>query len=234
MLTLSHVQTGYGDVQVLWDVSLEVRPGELVALVGANGAGKTTTLRTIAGLLRPRGGEVHYDAHRLTHMPAHEIVNIGIALVPEGRQLFGQMTVEENLFTGSALPRTRPSRRRNVERIYDLFPILRERRLQEASTLSGGEQQMLAIGRALMTEPRLLMLDEPSLGLAPTIVDEVFRVVQDIRQEGITVLLVEQNVQQALLHANRAYVLESGRIVLAGTGAQLLDNPDVKRAYLGL
>ncbi|TMI98624.1 MAG: ABC transporter ATP-binding protein [Bacillati bacterium ANGP1] len=233
-LTLRHLQAGYGDVQVLWDVSLEVRPGELVALIGANGAGKTTTLRAVASLLRARGGEVQFGTNRLDRMSAHDIVNLGVAMVPEGRQLFNQMTVEENLLTGSSLPRTRPLRRNNLDRVYTLFPLLRERRLQEASTLSGGEQQMLAIGRGLMSAPRLLMLDEPSLGLAPTIVEEVFRVVQDIRREGLTVLLVEQNVQQALRIADRGYVLESGRIVLAGPGLELLQSAEVRRAYLGI
>ena len=233
-LTLRHLQAGYGDVQVLWDVSLEVRPGELVALIGANGAGKTTTLRAVASLLRARGGEVQFGTNRLDRMSAHDIVNLGVAMVPEGRQLFNQMTVEENLLTGSSLPRTRPLRRNNLDRVYTLFPLLRERRLQEASTLSGGEQQMLAIGRGLMSAPRLLMLDEPSLGLAPTIVEEVFRVVQDIRREGLTVLLVEQNVQQALRIADRGYVLESGRIVLTGPGLELLQSAEVRRAYLGI
>jgi len=233
-LALRRVQAAYGDVQVLWDVSLEVRPGELVALIGANGAGKTTTLRTVARLLRVRDGEVQFGTNRLDQMSSHDVVNLGVAMVPEGRQLFNQMTVEENLLTGSSLARTRTLRRTNLDRVYTLFPLLRERRRQEASTLSGGEQQMLAIGRGLMSAPRLLMLDEPSLGLAPTIVEEVFRVVQDIRREGITVLLVEQNVQQALRIADRAYVMESGRIVLEGPGPELLQSAEVRRAYLGI
>ncbi|HEV2357379.1 MAG TPA: ABC transporter ATP-binding protein [bacterium] len=234
MLTLTRVAAGYGDVPVLWDVTVEVRAGELVALVGANGAGKTTTLRTIAGLLRARRGEVRFDGRRIDRLAAHAVVGLGIALVPEGRQLFGSMTVEENLLTGSFLSRTRAARRTNLERVYDAFPVLRDRRGQDAGILSGGEQQMLAIGRALMSEPRLLMLDEPSLGLAPTVVDNVFEVIERVRRAGLTVLLVEQNVQRALDLADRAYVLENGRIVLDGPGAALLENPDVRRAYLGV
>src|SRR2546422_10386699 len=184
-LTLRHLQAGYGDVQVLWDVSLELRPGALVALSGANGAGKTTTLRAVASLLRARGGKVQFGTNRLDRRSAHDIVNLGVAMVPEGRQLFSQMTVEENLLTGSSLPRTRPLRRNNLDRVYTLFPLLRERRLQEASTLSGGEQQMLAIGRGLMSAPRLLMVEQTSPGLGPTIVGGGFRGVQDIWAGGI-------------------------------------------------
>ena len=234
MLTLTRVAAGYGDVPVLWDVTVEVRTGQLVALVGANGAGKTTTLRTIAGLLRARRGEVFFEGRRIDRLSAHAVVGLGIALVPEGRQLFGSMTVEENLLTGSFLSRTRAARQTNLERVYAAFPVLRDRRGQDAGILSGGEQQMLAIGRALMSEPRLLMLDEPSLGLAPTVVDSVFEVIERVRRAGLTVLLVEQNVQRALDLADRAYVLENGRIVLDGPGAALLENPDVRRAYLGV
>src|SRR5256712_1721280 len=195
-LTLRHLQAGYGDVQVLWDVSLEVRPGELVALIGANGAGKTTTLRAVASLLRARDGEVQFGTNRLDRMSAHDIVNLGVAMVPEGRQLFNQMTVEENLLTGSSLPRTRPLRRRNLDPVYALFPLLRQRRVPEASTLSGGEQQMLAIGRGVMSAPRVLMLDEPPPGLGPTILGEGFPGVQGISRGGNTSLLVGEKGSQ--------------------------------------
>jgi branched-chain amino acid transport system ATP-binding protein len=234
MLEVRALAAGYGDVQVLFDATLSVREGELIALLGANGAGKTTLIRSVTGLLAARGGEIVFRGEKLAGLTAHEIVERGIACVPEGRQVFPQMSVEENLLLGSYLPRTRVRREQNLERLFALFPRLLERRTQEAATLSGGEQQMLAIGRALMSEPRLLLLDEPSLGLAPIVVRSVFETVAQIRKQGITVLLVEQNVQRTLRMADRAYVLESGRIVLSGTGGELLENELVRKAYLAL
>ncbi len=234
MLQVEAVDAGYGSVQVLWDVSLEVNAGELVAVVGANGAGKTTTLRVITGLLPPWRGRVVFNDRRIDGRSAHEIVDLGIAHVPEGRQLFPEMTVEEHLLVGSLLPRTRSQRSTNLERVYATFPQLKERRRQDAGTLSGGEQQMLAIARALMSAPRLLILDEPSLGLAPILVRQVLHDVVEIRRQGVTVLLVEQNVQQALSLTDRAYVLQNGRIVLSGSGKQLLQRDEVRRAYMGI
>jgi len=234
MLSVEALDAGYGDLQILWGVTLAVRDGELVALVGGNGAGKTTTLRAITGMLRPGAGVVRFRGRVLNGWSPHAITNLGIAHVPEGRQLFPLMTVEENLLLGSYSPRARRKRQANLARIYEIFPVLRERRGQDAGTLSGGEQQMLAIGRALMSDPVLLLLDEPSLGLAPLIVRDVFEVIAQIRRQGVTVLLVEQNVAQALQIADRAYVLENGRIVLEGAGAALLGRDDVRRAYLGV
>jgi branched-chain amino acid transport system ATP-binding protein len=205
-----------------------------VALVGGNGAGKTPTLRTVSGLLRPRRGAVWFDGRSTAGLTAHAIADLGVGHVPEGRQLFPLMTVEENLLLGSYLPRARVRRAQNLESVYAQFPLLKERVGQDAGTLSGGEQQMLAIGRALMSEPRLLILDEPSLGLAPLIVTSVFDAIARIRQQGITVLLVEQNVSKALTIADRAYVLENGRVALEGTGAELLARDDIRRAYLGV
>ncbi|MDQ7842367.1 MAG: ABC transporter ATP-binding protein [Armatimonadota bacterium] len=234
MLEVRGLAAAYGDLITLWDVSFDVRPGELVALVGANGAGKTTTLRTISGLLRPRRGSVRFNGRSLVGLPPHRITDLGIAQVPEGRQLFPLMTVEENLLLGSYPPRARAKRLENLTRVYRTFPVLGDRRRQEAGTLSGGEQQMLALGRALMSDPLLLMLDEPSLGLAPLVVRDVFAVITQIRAQGVTVLLVEQNVAQALAVADRAYVLENGRITLEGSGRELLAHDGVRRAYLGL
>ena len=234
MLEVSGLDAGYGDVQVLFGAALRVGQGEVVALLGSNGAGKTTLIRAVTGLIRPRGGTVTFAGDRIDGLTAHEVVDRGIACVPEGRQVFPQMSVEENLLLGSYLRRARPARARNLERIYALFPRLLERRGQDAATLSGGEQQMLAIGRALMSEPRLLLLDEPSLGLAPVVVQMMFRTIAEIRKQGLTVLIVEQNVQRTLRLADRAYVLEQGRIVLTGTGAELMQDPQVRKAYLAL
>ncbi len=234
MLAVDGIDVYYGDVRTLWEVTLQVRSGEMVALVGGNGAGKTTTLRTISGLLRPRRGVVSFDGRPTAGLSAHAIADLGVGHVPEGRQLFPLMTVEENLLLGAYLPRARTRRPQNLQMVYAQFPILKERAGQDAGTLSGGEQQMLAIGRALMSEPRLLILDEPSLGLAPLVVSDVFSAIERIRRQGITVLLVEQNVSKALAIADRAYVLENGRVVLQGTGAELLTRPDIKRAYLGV
>ncbi len=234
MLQVSGLDVAYGDLQTLWGVSFVVNAGELIALVGGNGAGKTTTLRALSGLLRPRAGSILFNGENVAGLGAHRITARGIAHVPEGRQLFPIMTVEENLLLGSYTARGRRVRPQNLQRVYETFPVLGERRRQDAGTLSGGEQQMLAIGRGLMSDPVLLLLDEPSLGLAPIIVRNVFEVIAQIRQQGTTVLLVEQNVKQALSIADRAYVLENGRITLEGPGQALLDRDDVRRAYLGV
>jgi len=215
-------------------VTLSVAPGELVALVGANGAGKTTTLRVIAGLLAPSGGEILFEDRRIDGVPPHEVVARGLVLTPEGRKIFPSLTVRENLDLGGYLPAARARRQASRDRVMALFPILAERQRQAAGTLSGGEQQMLAIARSLMAGPRLLMLDEPSLGLAPLVVDRIFEVIQAINADGIPVLLVEQNVHRALALAARAYVLERGVVALSGEGPALAAREDVRRAYLGL
>jgi branched-chain amino acid transport system ATP-binding protein len=234
MLEVRDIHAAYGDAQVLFGASLSVKEGEIVALVGSNGAGKTTLIRCATGLLRTRRGTIEFAGARIDGLTAHEVVDRGIACVPEGRQMFPTMSVEEHLLLGSYLRRTRERRARNLAHAYQLFPRLRERRAQEAVTLSGGEQQMLAIARAMMSEPRLLILDEPSLGLAPVIVSQVFRTISQIRERGVTILLVEQNVQKTLRMADRAYVLESGRVTLTGTGGELLGNDLVRKAYLAL
>ena len=232
MLTLESVDAGYGGLQILQDVSLHVGGGQVVALLGANGAGKTTTLRAVSGLLRPWRGRITLDGQNLVGRSPHEIVRAGMVQVPEGRELFGALTVEENLRMGGfTLPRSElTTARREVE---EIFPLLAERRSQPAATLSGGQQQMLAIGRALMARPKILMLDEPSLGLAPKLVAQVFATVERVRDAGLTVLLVEQNAAQALRLADHAYVLESGRVVLDGAGLELLQDDRVRSAYLG-
>jgi branched-chain amino acid transport system ATP-binding protein len=233
MLTIDHLQASYGKVQTLWDISFEVPRGEIVALVGANGAGKTTTLKVLSGLLKPQAGKITLDGEHLEGCPPPDIVRRGIVHVPEGRGLFPDMTVFDNLLMGAyGTPAT--GRRDRMDRVFAIFPRARERRQQLAGTLSGGEQQMVAIGRGLMADPKLLMLDEPSLGLAPLMVAEVFRVIKEINALGVTVLLVEQNTQHALALASRAYVLEAGRVVLSGSGQELLTNDDVRKAYLGL
>ena len=234
MLKVNNIDVYYGDVQALWDVSFEVNEGEIVALLGSNGAGKTTSLNTIAGLLRPGQGNIEFLGQELTRLPAHKTASLGIAHVPEARRLFPEMTVEENLLMGSLTPKAKARREETMEQVFDIFPILKERRWQAAGTLSGGEAQMLAIGRGLMACPRLIMLDEPSLGLAPFLVDEVFRVIGQINREGVTVLVVEQNVAHALKSCTRAYILETGRITLQGVGQELLENKYVKEAYLGI
>ncbi len=233
MLELEGVDVFYGDLQALHGVTLKVLPGEVVTLVGGNGAGKTTTLRTISGLLRPRRGRVTFEGERLDRLAPDRIVELGVVQVPEGRKLFPSLTVLENLELGAYLPHAKRQRRATLEAVFARFPVLRERAGQRAGTLSGGEQQMLAIGRALMARPRLLMLDEPSLGLAPMVVREIFRTVREINGQGVTVLLVEQNVRQALAASQRGYVLETGRVVLAGTGQELLASEHTRRAYLG-
>jgi len=234
MLKVEKIDVFYGDLQVLWGVSFEVREKEILVLVGANGAGKSTILKTISGLLKPRSGSLYFDHVRLDEVPADKIIQHGVVHVPEARRLFREMTVEENLIMGSLSPAAKAKRKETLEWIYGLFPRLRERRKQAAGTLSGGEQQMCAIGRGLMALPKLLMFDEPSLGLAPILVQDVFEIVKRINKEGVTVLLVEQNVRQTLALCDRAYVLENGRVVLQGTGKELMIDEHVKEAYLGL
>ena len=234
MLKLENVNMSYGDVQVLWDVTFEVKEGEILVLVGANGAGKSSTLKTISGLQRVSSGTMTFNGQDITRIPAEDIIKLGIVHVPEGRRLFGEMTVEENLIMGSLHGEAKKERQKTIEECYELFPRLKERRKQLAGTLSGGEQQMLAVARGLMAKPKLLMLDEPSLGLAPVLVADIFDIVKSINKQGITVLLVEQNVQSTLTFCDRAYVLENGRIVLSGTGKELLNNEHVKKAYLGI
>jgi branched-chain amino acid transport system ATP-binding protein len=234
MLEVRDLQVAYGDQQVLWGVSLEVREGEVVAVVGPNGAGKTTTLLTIAGLLRPRGGQVAFLGSRIDGLLPQAIVERGLALVPEGRRLFGTMTVRENLLLGGYLPRVRPQRPARLAEVMDLFPVLAARRHQRAATLSGGEQQMLAIARALMARPRLLLLDEPSLGLAPRLVRRVFSLIREIAGGGVTVVVVEQSVFQALEHADRAYVMSNGRVAASGPARELLAQDEIRRTYVGI
>ncbi len=234
MLKLENVNMSYGDVQVLWDVSFEVKEGEILVLVGANGAGKSSTLKTISGIQKVQSGSITFNGEDLTQMPADEVIKRGIVHVPEGRRLFNEMTVEENLMMGSLHGTAKGERFKTMEECYVLFPRLKERRKQLAGTLSGGEQQMLAVARGLMAKPRLLMLDEPSLGLAPVLVHDIFEIVKSVNKQGITVLLVEQNVQTTLTFCDRAYVLENGRIVLSGSGKELLTNEHVKTAYLGI
>jgi len=234
MLHAEALEVAYGNVQALWGVSFDVNAGEIVALVGANGAGKTTTLKTISGLLRPRAGEILLDGERLHLLSTMEIVARGVVQVPEGRKLFPEMTVLDNLLLGAFGRAARPRQTERLAEVFQVFPRLRERRRQVAGTLSGGEQQMVAIGRGLMAGPKILMLDEPSLGLAPIMVEEMFRVIEEINRAGVTVLLVEQNTEHALAIAHRGFVLESGRLVLSGTGRELLANAQVRQAYLGM
>ena len=233
LLEIAGLGAAHGDVPALFGVSLTVGPGEIVALLGPNGAGKSTLLKSIAGLLPPRAGTIRWDGEDLTRLHAHVIVERGIAMVPEGRRLFGSMSVQENLELGAFAARARADTARNLERVYALFPVLRERRHVIVRALSGGQQQMVAVGRALMSSPRLLMLDEPSLGIAPLLVRSILAALADINRDGTAIFLVEQNVHAALTLAHRGYVLEAGRIVGEGTGADLLRDPHVRRAYLG-
>jgi branched-chain amino acid transport system ATP-binding protein len=235
MLKILNLEAGYGPLRVLKGISLHVSPGEIVAVIGANGAGKTTLLKTIAGILKARCGEVVFDKQPIHERPAERIVTLGCCLVPEGRHVFGTMTVRENLLLGAYGRRERKGKtsRDSLDQIYSLFPILRERSTQLAGTLSGGQQQMLAIGRALMAQPTLLMMDEPSLGVAPLVVRDIYRTIRTLKQSGLTILLVEQNARAALAVADRGYVIETGQIVLQGSSRQLSDNPEVQRAYLG-
>ncbi len=228
------LHAGYGDVGVLRDVSCSIEAGEIVSVIGANGAGKTTLLKAIAGLVRPTGGAVELRGERLNRLPTHRIVERGVVRVPEGRRIFPEMTVRENLELGATPPQARRRRPESLGRVWELFPILRERAQQLAGTLSGGEQQMLAIGRGLMALPKLLMLDEPSLGLAPMVVKEIFQTIRRINADGVTILLVEQDVMHSLNMSHRGYVLENGSIVLAGGGPELLGNQHIRTAYLGI
>ncbi len=234
LLEAKNLTVGYGGAPAIWDISLEVGEGEIVAVIGPNGAGKSTLINTIAGLLRAQRGSLRIAGTDLSAVAAHQVCRHGIASVPEGRRLFGGMSVEENLEIGCYLPEARKARLQSLERAYTLFPVLQERRHQLAGTLSGGQQQMVAIARALMALPRLLLLNEPSLGLAPAIVGDMFRVIRMIQEEGMAILLVEQNVLQAMEIADRAYVLEEGRIVATGLPATLLAQSRIKEAYLGL
>ena len=232
LLEVKNLHVSYGGIQAVKDISFVVPKGEVVTLIGANGAGKSTTLNTVSGLLKPRDGSVFFDGSSIVGVPAHKIVGKGMALCPEGRRIFAQLSVEENLEMGAF---TRPGSeiKDSMERVYENFPRLKERYKQTAGTLSGGEQQMLAMGRALMSKPDLMMLDEPSMGLAPILVDQIFEIIKKLHKNGTTILLVEQNAQMALSIADRAYVLETGKIVNEGTGAELLHDDSVRKAYLG-
>ena len=234
MLTVEKLTFAYGDLQVLWGIDLEVHEGEIVTVVGANGAGKSTVLKNISRLVKPAGGSIRFDGIDLAQLQSHEVVERGVVQVPEARRIFPEMTVVENLRMGSFVKATRKDREKNMERVFGLFPRLAERKDQLGGTMSGGEQQMLAIGRGLMGNPRLMLLDEPSLGLSPLFVKNIFSIIKEINAQGTTILLVEQNVYQSLRISTRAYVLETGRVVLSGTGAELLDNAHVKKAFLGM
>jgi len=234
LLTINKLNFSYGDLKILWDIDLEVHEGEIVTVVGANGAGKTTTLNCISRLVDPTSGTISYNGEELTGLESHHVVERGIVQVPEGRKIFSEMTVLENLRMGSYIRTARKDREFNLELVFHLFPRLKERVNQLGGTMSGGEQQMLAIGRGLMANPKLLMLDEPSLGLSPLFVAIIFEIIQEINRKGVTILLVEQNVFNSLKIADRAYVLENGRVVLSGTGNELLVNDYVKKAFLGI
>ncbi|BDV43658.1 ABC transporter ATP-binding protein [Geotalea uraniireducens] len=234
MLTIEKLNFSYGDLQVLWNINLEVKEGEIVTVVGANGAGKSTTLKNISRLVKPNAGTITFDGVDLTKLEPHQVVERGIVQVPEGRKIFPEMTVLENLRMGSYIASARKDRDANVNRVFELFPRLKEREKQLGGTMSGGEQQMLAIARGLMANPKLLLLDEPSLGLAPLLVKFIFEIITEINKQGVTILLVEQNVYQSLRIAHRAFVLETGRVVLSGSGESLLNNEHVKKAFLGM
>ncbi len=233
LLEVKDLSVNYGVIRALKGVSFEVNEGEIVTLIGANGAGKTTTMQSVIGLIPSAGGTVIYDGHDITKMPCHKIVHLGMSQVPEGRRIFQELTVYENLVMGAYSIKNNASFKEDIEKIYTRFPRLAERKNQIAGTLSGGEQQMLAMGRALMSHPKLLMLDEPSMGLSPILVDQVFEIIKDINKDGTTILLVEQNAGKSLAISDRAYVLETGSIVLSGTGTELSSSEDVKKAYLG-
>lgn len=234
MLTIDKLNFSYGDMQVIWGIDLDVREGEIVTVVGANGAGKSTTLKNISRLVRPSSGTVTFMGENLSGLEPHQVVERGIIQVPEGRKIFPEMSVVENLRMGSFIKSARKDREANVERVFSMFPRLKEREKQLGGTMSGGEQQMLAIARGLMANPKLLLLDEPSLGLSPLFVKIIFEIIQEISRQGVTILLVEQNVYQSLKIAHRAYVLETGRVVLTGTGQELLASDHVKKAFLGM
>lgn len=233
MLKVENLNVYYGMIHAIKDISLEVHKGEIVSLVGANGAGKTTTLHAISGLLKPKSGSATYLDHNLLTTPAHKIVEHGLSHVPEGRRVFSQMSVMENLEMGAYISKDKAQNKKNLDNVFQHFPRLEERKRQLAGTLSGGEQQMLAIGRAMMASPEMLLLDEPSMGLSPLLVKEIFKIIKELNDDGITILLVEQNAKQALSIAHRGYVLETGKIVLSGNAAELLENDAVKKAYLG-
>jgi branched-chain amino acid transport system ATP-binding protein len=234
MLEIKDIDVFYGDVQVIWGVSFDVKRGEVVAMIGGNGAGKSTTLKAISGILKLKRGEIFFDGQHIDRMDPYRLIESGLAHVPEARRLFVEMTVEENLDMGSLRGEAKRQRQKSKEMVFSIFPRLSDRRRQLTGTLSGGEQQMVAIGRGLMAKPKLIMFDEPSLGLAPILVREIFNVIKRVKDEGTTVLIVEQNVKQTLTIADRAYVLENGRIVLHGTGETLLNDEHVKSAYLGV
>lgn len=233
MLVVENLSVRYGDFQALWDVSIRVEKGEIVSIIGANGSGKTTLMKAICGILRPSQGIVRFCGEVITSLPAHRVVSLGITMVPEGRRIFPRLTVLENLLIGAYLPEVRKDREKTFEGIYELFPVLAERKDQIASTLSGGEQQMLAIARALMSRPKLLLLDEVSLGLAPIVIKEVYKKIKEINKEGITILLVEQNVKKSLEVSNRTYVLSQGKVRLEGKTGEITEE-EVKKAYFGL
>ena len=234
MLKVNGINVFYGDLQVIWDVTFHVKEKEIVVLVGANGAGKSTTLKTVSSMLTPQKGTIEFNGIRLDQLPASKIIEHGLVHVPEARRLFPDMSVEENLIMGSLTPEAKAKRNETMEHVYGLFPILGERKKQMAGTLSGGEQQMLAIGRGLMGHPKMMMFDEPSLGLSPLLTQQIFEMIKKINGEGLTILLVEQNVRQTLSMCHRAYVLENGRTVLEGTGQELMKNEHVKEAFLGI
>jgi branched-chain amino acid transport system ATP-binding protein len=234
MLKLDKLNFSYDDLQVLWDIDLTVNEGEIVTVVGSNGAGKSTTLKNISKLVRPNSGSINFNGVNLQRLESHEVVELGIVQVPEGRKIFPEMTVRENLRMGSFIQSAKKDREANMDRVFALFPRLKEREKQLGGTMSGGEQQMLAIGRGLMTNPKLLLLDEPSLGLSPLLVKNIFEIITEINRQGVTILLVEQNVYQSLRIAHRAYVLETGRVVMTGKGEDLLNDEHVKKAFLGM
>ena len=233
LLEVKGLEVYYGVIQALKGIDFEVNEGEIVTLIGANGAGKTTTMQSVIGLIPPKAGTVSFEGKEIAHLPCHKIVSLGMSQVPEGRRVFQELTVYQNLLMGAYIQKDKKAIKEDIEKIYARFPRLEERKNQIAGTLSGGEQQMLAMGRALMSRPKLLMLDEPSMGLSPLLVDEVFTIIKDLNKEGTTVLLVEQNAGKSLAISDRAYVLENGRIVLSGTGEELLQSEEVKKAYLG-
>ncbi len=233
LLNVNHIDAFHGSFQALWDVSLTVKPGEIVAIIGANSSGKSTLLDTISGLVHPARGSIEFEGQDISTLEAFKIVNLGICQTPEGRGIFPDLTVLENLILGSYNHKARPKRAQNLQEVYQLFPIMEERKNQLAKTLSGGEQQMLAIGRGLMSTPKLMLLDEMSLGLAPILVNELYRILREIRERGITILFVEQNVRRSLTEADRAYIMEAGRVVLSGTAAELREEEGVKKAYFG-
>ena len=233
LLEVKGLEVYYGVIQALKGIDFEVNEGEIVTLIGANGAGKTTTMQSVIGLIPPKAGTVSFEGKDITHLHCHKIVSLGMSQVPEGRRIFQELTVYQNLLMGAYIQKDKKAIKEDIKKIYERFPRLEERKNQIAGTLSGGEQQMLAMGRAIMSRPKLLMLDEPSMGLSPLLVDEVFTIIKDLNKEGTTVLLVEQNAGKSLAISDRAYVLENGKIVLSGTGEELLQSEEVKKAYLG-